>query len=175
MASSRKIAANRSNARKSTGPRSKAGREASRRNALRHGLAVPIGTAPEFRHDIEKLAKLLSSDRQDAGDRAREAAEAELDLLRIRKIRAGLFEAFYCTTGGFAELNGLAELNNRLGKLERYERRAFSRRKRALLALQRTGSREFYSGKASGAPQHRVALSGNSACLAFYLPNSPAR
>jgi hypothetical protein len=134
MASSRQIAANRSNARKSTGPRSKAGREASRRNALRHGLAVPIGTAPEFRHDVEKLAKLLSSDRQDTS--AREAAEAELDLLRIRKIRAGLFEAFYCAPGGIAELSGLAELNNSLGKLERYERRAFSRRKRALLSLQ---------------------------------------
>jgi hypothetical protein len=138
MVSSRKIAANRSNARKSTGPRSKAGREASRRNALQHGLAVPIGTAPEFRHDIEKLAKVLSSDRQDVSECAREAAEAELDLFRIRKIRAGLIEAFYCTNvpGRIAQLNGLAELNNSLGKLERYERRAFSRRKRALLALQ---------------------------------------
>jgi hypothetical protein len=126
MTSSRQIAANRSNAQKSTGPRSKAGLDALRCNALRHGLAVPIGTGPEFRDDIERLAKLLSSDPQDSS--ARSVAEAELDLLRIRKIRAGLFDALYC-----AEAPGqLAELNDRLAKLERYERRAFSRRKRAL-------------------------------------------
>src|SRR6478672_4021547 len=38
MTSERKIAANRNNAKKSTGPRSNAGREASRRNALQARL-----------------------------------------------------------------------------------------------------------------------------------------
>ena len=38
MPSDRQIAANRNNAKKSTGPRSDAGRAASRRNAKRHGL-----------------------------------------------------------------------------------------------------------------------------------------
>jgi len=60
MASERQIAANRRNAKKSTGPRSKAGREASRRNARRHGLAVAIETDPAFHQDIEELAKTLS-------------------------------------------------------------------------------------------------------------------
>jgi hypothetical protein len=132
MTSDRKIAANRNNAKKSTGPRSNAGREASRRNALRHGLAIAIGSDPALHDDIEKLAKLLTSSRgiQKVSESARAAAEAEYDLLRIRKIRASLFETRY-----FADTtapDGLTDLNVKLAKLERYERRALSRRKRAL-------------------------------------------
>jgi hypothetical protein len=132
MTSDRKIAANRNNAKKSTGPRSNAGREASRRNALRHGLAIAIGSDPALHDDIEKLAKLLTSSRgiQKVNEFARAAAEAEYDLLRIRKIRASLFETHY-----FADTtapDGLTDLNVKLAKLERYERRALSRRKRAL-------------------------------------------
>ncbi len=99
MPSDRQIAANRNNAKKSTGPRSEAGREASRRNARRHGLAIAIRPDPAFHDDIEKLA---------------------------RKIRAFLFETLSPT------LSNLAEVNDKLAKLERYERRAFSRRNRAL-------------------------------------------
>jgi len=128
MPSDRQIAANRNNAKKSTGPRSEAGREASRRNARRHGLAIAIRTDPAFHDDIETLAKALSLSRgmQNVDERAREAAGAELDLLRIRKIRAFLFETLSPT------LSNLAEVNDKLAKLERYECRAFSRRNRAL-------------------------------------------
>ncbi|SIO46540.1 hypothetical protein SAMN05443247_05744 [Bradyrhizobium erythrophlei] len=134
MASDRQIAANRSNARKSTGPRSKKGQEASSRNARRHGLAIAVGCDPALQGEIEKLARLLStSGSQDVSGPAREAAEAEFELLRIRTVRAWLFQTLY-----FAKANapdGLAELNGKLGKLERYERRAFSRRKSALRAM----------------------------------------
>jgi hypothetical protein len=133
MPSDRQIAANRKNAKKSTGPRSDAGREASRSNARRHGLAVPIGADPAFHDDIEKLAKALSLSRgiQNVDERARGAAEAELDLLRIRKIRAWVLETLYFAGNGATSSN-LAEVNDKLAKLDRYERRAFSRRKRAL-------------------------------------------
>jgi len=136
MTTDRQIAANRSNAKKATGPRTIAGREVSRRNALRHGLAIDIGTDPAFHDDIEELAKVLS---QSIGmskitECAREAAAAELDLVRIRKIRAWLFESFYFRKT--AAPGGVPDLNDKLAKLERYERRAFSRRKRALRALQ---------------------------------------
>jgi hypothetical protein len=130
MASKRQIAANRKNAKKSTGPRSKAGREASRHNARRHGLAIAIETDPAFQHDIEKLAKALSPG-QNVGEDARDAARAELDLMRIRKIRTSLFEMLSLVAND-ANSVSLAELNDKLAKLERYERRAFSRRKRAL-------------------------------------------
>jgi hypothetical protein len=135
MPSERKIAANRSNAKKSTGPRSKAGRQASRRNALRHGLAIDIRTDPAYHDDIEQLAKMMSraSGRQSVSDSARDAAEAVLDLSRIRKIRASLFETIYFADT--AAPDRLTELNDKLAKLERYERRAFSRRNRALRSL----------------------------------------
>jgi hypothetical protein len=126
MASKRQIAANRKNATKSTGPRSKLGREASRHNARRHGLAIAIETDPAFQDDLEKLAKALSLS-QNVGEHARDAARAELDLVRIRKIRTSLFEMLSLANSG-----SLAKLNDKLAKLERYERRAFSRRNRAL-------------------------------------------
>jgi hypothetical protein len=113
MPSDRQIAANRKNAKKSTGPRSEAGRQASRRNARRHGLAIAIGTDPAFHDDIEKLAKALSLSRcaQNVDERARQAAEAELELLRIRKIRAWLFETLNFVTSDLATPGTLAELN----------------------------------------------------------------
>jgi hypothetical protein len=133
MPSERKIAANRSNAQKSTGPRSGAGRQ--RRNALRHGLAISIRTDPAYNDDIEQLAEMMSRarGRQHVSDNARDAAQALLDLNRIRKIRASLFDTIYFADT--ADPNRLAELNDKLRKLERYERRAYSRRKRALQNL----------------------------------------
>ena len=132
MTSERKIAANRNNAKRSTGPRSNAGRAVSRRNALRHGLAVSIANKSAFGGDVEDLAKVLSraSGLQSVSGVAREAAEAQLDLSRIRKIRACLYETIYFVDAPAPDR--LAELNDKLAKLERYERRAFSRRKRAM-------------------------------------------
>ena len=128
MASERQIAANQKNAKKSTGPRSKAGREASRRNARRHGLAIAIETDPAFQDDIEMLAKHLSQS-QKVDEHARDAARAEFDLLRVRKIRTWLFETLYYDA---TTTESMVELNDKLAKLERYERRAFSRRRRAM-------------------------------------------
>ncbi len=135
MTSERKIAANRNNAKKSTGPRSEGGRSVSRHNALRHGLAVSIGNESAFGGDVEDLAKLLSSASglQGVSGVAREAAEAQLDLSRIRNIRDCLYKMIYFVDG--AASDRLAELNDKLAKLERYERRAFSRRRRALRAM----------------------------------------
>lgn len=135
MPSDRQIAANRNNAQKSTGPRSEAARARVRLNALRHGLAVAIGTDPAFQDDIAKLAEALADSigMQNVSESALKAAEAELDLLRIQKIRAGLFERLYFANQ--AAPDRLIELNDTLAKLERYERRAFSRRKRALRAM----------------------------------------
>jgi hypothetical protein len=133
MSSDRQIAANRNNSKRSTGPRSKAGREVSRCNARRHGLAIGIGNDPVFNDHIEKLADALSSGTQNVREQARETAEAQLELLRIRQFRAWLFETHYCTDAALPK--GLVELNESLAKLERYERRAFSRRKRALRAM----------------------------------------
>jgi hypothetical protein len=79
---------------------------------------------------------------QNVSERARKAAEAELDLLRIRKIRAALFESLYFANE--AAPDRLTELNDKLAKLERYERRAFSRRKRALRAILYVPARDLF-------------------------------
>jgi hypothetical protein len=60
---------------------------------------------------------------------AHEAAEAEIDLLRISKISVSIFETFHQSAKSEQDL---AQLNEELRKLDRYERRAFSRRRRAL-------------------------------------------
>jgi hypothetical protein len=130
MTSERKIAANRKNAEKSSGPRSAAGRATSRHNARRHGLATGIGSDPALRDDIEILAKLLAGGRENCGEFAREAAEAHLDLEGSCGSRAGLFARMrFFDAASTEDLMALAE---QFARLERYERRAFSRRKRAL-------------------------------------------
>jgi hypothetical protein len=111
-------------------------------------LAIDIGSDPEFHDDIEKLAASLSSGAQNVRERARETAEAELDLLRIRKLRAWLFETLYLADAALPD--GLAELNESLAKLERYERRAFSRRHARDVALRLQLPRD--------APDHLVAV-----------------
>ena len=60
----------------------------------------------------------------------RQLAEAEVDLLRIRDVRTALFNAHYEKLD--VQPHDYTELDGNLAKLERYERRAFSRRKRAL-------------------------------------------
>jgi hypothetical protein len=59
MTTDRKIQSNRKNAQRSTGPRSAGGRQVSRRNALRHGLAIAVGLDPSFSAEIEALASAI--------------------------------------------------------------------------------------------------------------------
>lgn len=144
MTSDRNIASNRKNAQKSTGPRSELGRRRSSGNALQHGLAIAIGSDPAFSEEIETLATALSSGRgQLVRELARQVAEAHLDLLRIRKLKAARFNAVLSNRE--AKLADCFKLNESLAQLERYERRAFSRRKRALLAMSRRWG-EYSSG-----------------------------
>jgi hypothetical protein len=129
MPSERQIAANRRNAKKSSGPRTADGKARSRRNSLRHGLSVTSGMIPAFEQDVVVLARALSLVDDDIGA-ALIAAEAEIDLLRIRQHRATLIEG--SRTRAEPPCFDLAD---KLNALERYERRAFSRRNRAFRAM----------------------------------------
>jgi hypothetical protein len=98
MASERKIAANRANAAKSTGPRTVAGKKRAARNSLSHGLAIQYSGA-EFTRLIEQgalriVGDIYVGDIYDEGDLelGRTAAEAELDLARVRRVKVGLIE-----------------------------------------------------------------------------------
>jgi hypothetical protein len=96
MASERQIAANRKNARKSKGPRSEAGRKRSSQNARQHGLSLPIAGFISERK-IEALAREIAGDTQNEIRLvyAREAAEAELELQRIRRLRVALYDRIH--------------------------------------------------------------------------------
>jgi hypothetical protein len=93
MASERQIAANRRNARKSTGPRSGAGRKRASRNAYRYGLTLNI-TSAAFAKQLDKLVREIAGDSKDAIvlERARAIAQAELDLARVRRAKVSLIE-----------------------------------------------------------------------------------
>jgi hypothetical protein len=93
MASERQIEANRRNARHSTGPRSTSGKKRASGNAFRHGLTKPISSA-EFEREVEKLARQIAGDTEDRVTRelARDAAAAELELARVRRVKAALID-----------------------------------------------------------------------------------
>ncbi len=131
MASARQIAANRKNAQRSTGPNSQAGKTRAAKNALQHGLAR---TDSPFRHEIEEFARLLSKEtnQDDPTFASVEAAHAQLALLQVRKVKAAIFDRFFKSD---RTLDDSIRLNEELSKIERYEKRAFSRRKRAMQNL----------------------------------------
>ena len=148
MATDRQIAANRRNGALSRGPKTAAGKARSSRNALKHGLAIPItrdrATAQKIRRAAQQMAPSAVGD---SIRNAQIAAEANFELARVRAAfeavvarmsisshtsNAGPWDT--CSTGSgksAAPIRTLAELD----KLDRYERRAFSRRRRALRDL----------------------------------------
>lgn len=67
--------------------------------------------------------------------------ERQLDLLRIRKTRAWLLETLSLEADQ-AGSSHVAEINDKLAKLERYERRAFFRRN-TMVPVARTPSFTF--------------------------------
>ena len=89
MTSDRKIRANRLNARASTGPQTAQGRARALRNALRHGLSLPLCFNPALSEEVETLAREIAGPDANAEtqDLARQVAEAQIDLRRVRCAR----------------------------------------------------------------------------------------
>jgi hypothetical protein len=87
-----RLAANRKNALRSTGPKSPSGKQRAARNALKHGLAVPVGADPSLRDRIEALSRLIAGAGAAAARvaLARRVAEAQVDLDRVRAARFAL-------------------------------------------------------------------------------------
>jgi hypothetical protein len=89
VTSDRKSATNRANARASTGPKTAHGRVNSARNALRHGLSLPVCSVPAWSEEVETLAREIAGPDANAeiAELARHVAEAQIDLRRVRFAR----------------------------------------------------------------------------------------
>jgi hypothetical protein len=94
MASERQIAANRRNARKSTGPRSSAGKNRASRNAYRHGLTLSITSTVAVAKQLDNLVREIAGNTEDPIllEHARAIAQSELDLARVRRAKVALIE-----------------------------------------------------------------------------------
>ena len=146
MTSPAKIAANRRNARRSTGPRSAAGKGRARRNAFRHGLTTPASLDHVAMDRIDNLVDALTIDvhSQLQFQLATVAAEAQAEIERVRRTKVNLVnrasaqlreEGAGLLSAGERAALAFAGKTEILMACERYERRAISRRNRALHAL----------------------------------------
>src|SRR6188472_4245338 len=180
LTSDRKIKANRANARASTGPKTAQGRARTARNALRHGLSLPVCSNPALSEEVETLAREIAGPGADAEttELARRVAEAQIDLQRVRYARYKLlsrtladpyYEPREDTRNKVALLRSLLQKNapdlpvenlvaflnstpqgphkfatilsqeaKQLLAMDRYERRALTRRKSAIRAFDET-------------------------------------
>jgi hypothetical protein len=180
VTSARQIAANRKNARRSTGPRSTHGKKRSARNAAKHGLSLSVLQDPVLAPEVARLAAAISGGRDELLELAVPIAEAQVVMLRARRLRTELIDRALNNPHSFsrahlarlprllgmilhAEKTGresavfereatewlerlerppesalerharaLKEFAGELAKLDRYERRALSRRKFAI-------------------------------------------
>jgi hypothetical protein len=145
MTASRKIRANQANALNSTGPRSLEGKGRARCNALKHGLNVATVKDSGVSAAIARLADIIRKQEHDsASDAALVIAETSVDLARVRDARAALLEpVFSAPQSGMVTRDPSAIDSDalhrieQLQKLDRYERRALSRRARAFCDLAR--------------------------------------
>jgi hypothetical protein len=79
---------------------------------------------------MQELTRRMIGSHEDAAcfDLTLRVAAAELDLLRVRAVRTNIANAMYLRLAAPESESLIAELNS----CERYERRAFSRRQRAM-------------------------------------------
>jgi len=158
MTSERKIAANRENAKKSTGPRTSVGKARAGRNALRHGLESANFGDSGASEKVARIAKAICN-----GDihplryeQAIVIAECQVLVARVQAARLAAIERKRVEEGREAappfeatreanesapevrdEVECLCLALPDLLRLERYERRALSRRRRAIRTLKK--------------------------------------
>jgi hypothetical protein len=129
MTSSRQQIANRNNARSSTGPKTVARRMRAKRNARRHGLAARNRLAGAVGNEAQALMHQIAGSNPSSAvlTAAGRIAEAQIDVVQVRAARRQLIAAGLNDEGTFV----WSDLAKQLRALDRYERRALSRRKRA--------------------------------------------
>jgi septation ring formation regulator EzrA len=138
MRSRAQAEASKRNGRHSQGPRSDEGKARSRLNALVHGLSSSLSRAASPDGDVQSIIEQLVEPKitdHKVRATAREVAEVEVE---IRNVRAAKLKA-YADLHRASQLTPEATLEVLLtiGRIDRYERRALSRRKFAIRRLDR--------------------------------------
>ena len=139
-----KIDANRANAKASTGPKTARGKTRAAQNALRHGLSSPILEGQALSVEAESLAREFAGEgaTPEILEHARRVAAAQIDLVRIRQARHDLLarsepapSRSSATPESSKSMPVSLDLLAELAAIDRYERRALSRRKFAIREL----------------------------------------
>ena len=139
MVSESKVQANRLNATRSTGPKTAAGRARVSRNARKHGLRMPVLSSPALAAEVEARAQKMLHDvkvpdksRDHLLEFARNLAEAEVDLKRVRCVRDDLLSTIFALIDRIADrpdiVDRLPAFMRQLRVINRYHHRARSRR-----------------------------------------------
>ena len=113
MTTLRQIKANRRNAKRSTGPKTATGKSTSCRNAISHGLSIPVSRNPRLSQEILDLATRLANGERDLAVQrlAMEIAECHVEIRRVREIRRDLLRQVSISKWAeSADLEALREL-----------------------------------------------------------------
>lgn len=131
MLTAAKLAANRANAMKSTGPRTAEGKARAAQNARRHGLRAVFLADEGFTQEVKDLARLFAGEGapEEVFALACHLADAHLDYVRIKQIRLLAMRE----DPGFTKTP--EKSIRRLAAIDRHAGRAFSRRSRAFSAF----------------------------------------
>ena len=92
MTTERQIAANRANAKRSTGPKSRAGKARASQNAYRHGLTACMTMDADGVSAVDASAREIQASMRGQIDCAGAlVAQAELEVLRVHALASALF------------------------------------------------------------------------------------